>query len=485
MTAPRSLAEARINILSDIYLEARKYGTEVEVGPGSADWLFATAHGQQIMLGFADAEAMRDETLKRVWKTFLRLPDVPPSPAAGKIVIKTTGSVGIPSGQQFIYNGVYGVVSGNYPSVSIGAEIDGIATEYGEHTNAPPGTKVRFINPPTNLNEYAEISLSKPFTGGYETEDEPRLRKRVLNEIAYTPGAGNPGHQRKIAFEATPAVQDAFVFAALGGPATDKLVVVKRFNRDFYDWSREVPNATLNMVRTAVLREHSHSLRIVTQSGKDEPADVALKLRIPDSLLLGGDGNGWIDPAPWPTLPSGNGVSITAVSGTRIITVDAVTATAPLAGRTNIAWWSSGDMKFHRALVSSVSGTAGAWVLTLNAPLVDAKGGTPQVGDWICPACAHLDVYATLWIDMMERLGTGQNTALAELLQFAARQPIADALNAPMSIDDATLKVFTVSRSEVTNVSIGYASLTTPSVPSAVSEQPNVLAPSRFGVFPQ
>ena len=114
------------------------------------------------------------------------------------------------------------------------------------------------------------------------------------------------------------------------------------------------------------------------------------------------------------------------------------TATSPVAGQTQIAWFSPADRTFYSALVTDAGGTAGAWVLSLDRPLVGKDGIGPSIGDFISPNAQNLVKYASTWVALFEELGTGEMTADANRLPRSKRHPFATSED-PASVTNSAL----------------------------------------------
>ena len=222
----------------------------------------------------------------------------------------------------------------------------------------------------------------------------------------------------------------------------------------------------------------------VVQASVDQPADFTLLVEIPASALSGGNGSGWIDQVPWPALEvaDGGNVAITAVTSDDVFTVDAATTTAPIDGQTHVAWWSSADRKFYTALVTSHTGSTGAWVLTLDRPLRGRGGTFPQVGDYVSPAATNSGKYGTSWVNLFRDLGPGENTADPNRMPRSLRRPFVTDEDRS-SITTTALTSMVQRHPEITNIAFGYAPVTAPTVPGSVDTGPAVLVPRRFGVY--
>ncbi len=490
---PQNSAEIRDDGLTDIANEAAKFGLTENIEPGSDNHVWMTGMAGALMFAHARIDSIKsaitpidatgDDLIR--YRDALRLPEVSPSPGAGKLVLTVTGTGAMPDGAVFVYpNGLQGKVVGTWTGVTDGSEVDVVALTTGEKTNLGPGETVRFLNPPLNVGEEARVSGVVPITGGFDAEDEPRMRERVLNRFGHVPGGGNVGQIRELAFNASPAVQQPFVFPAIGGPASAKVVALKKFDRERFDFSRVMPSAGVDLVRDAIHEELGTAFEIVVTSGANQNADVAITVDIPDAVQAGGNGEGWSDLQPWPTLTGPETrIVLTSVSTAGILTVDADTTTAPIAGQTHVAWWSPNDLQFHTRLVTAVSGSAGAWVLTLESPFVDGTGEGPDAGDYLSPAAVNLDAYGATWVGLLEQLGCGENTTEADSLPRALRHPYqSEAARSGLTMFQ--LKELMSAHAEIVDAAYSYRSATAPTVPASIDDAPNVLTPRHLGIYP-
>lgn len=492
---PDSASTIREDMLQDFRLEARKYNvTEPAVTPGTDNWFWATAVANAAMLQYANIATIRPsltpldavgEDLDR-WRAALRLPVVSPSPSSGKLTVTVSpgATVTIPDGQQFVLpNGLRGKVSGTQPAVVDGQDVPVVAIDTGTATNADSGTKVRFVNSPFNLAVEARVSNYGPLTGGFDEESEPRKRERVLNRLANSPGGGNWGQLREIAFNALPSVQDCYVYPAAGGPASEKVIVVREFDVARNDFHRAMPEGGIKLVRDAIQKQNSGSIEVVVDTVAEQTSDVAFYLTLPDSSLAGGNGLGWVDQAPWPPAGSGTKVTVTAVTNSTQITVNATTSVAPIAGIHHVTWWAPGDQTPRTVLVTGISGSSGAWVLTLEAPLIDSDGSSVAIGDYISPAAVGISAYRETFLRLFDALGAGElvNPASGDTPRRLRHPFIAD--GAQIGIGGRFRDEFLRAHDEIEDADLSYVSRATPTVPGSPNSKPNVLVPRNFGIY--
>jgi len=493
---PESAAVIRDDMLTDIRLESIAQGVaSPAVQPGTDNWIWCTAVANAGMLQYANvANAVDDshpgtatgESLE-LWRKDLGLPEAKASASSGKLRLTVSGSATVPAGAEFVLpNGLRGAVVGTWPGVVDNDEIDVTTVDTGSQTQAGPNTIVRFVSPPLNVSTEAHVSVHQPLTGGKDAETSARKRVRVQNRLAYVPSGGNWAHVREVALNALTSVQDCYVYPALGGPGSAKVVPVKAFDPNFGDYSRAFTAGAIATIRSAIQRELPTWAEVPVVAVWNEDVDVSIGVTIPDSAMAGGDGTGWMDTTPWPDLyPADAGrTTIDDVTSSTVVRTDAQTPVSPIAGQTHIAWWNSADRRFEIRLVVAVSGSAGAWVLTLDSPILHDDGTNPTVGEHICPAAVNTVEYGKAWVQMMQELGPGENTTDVNRIPRSKRRPF----TAEESPSDITIVQLTDMRNrfdEITDAAWEYRSATTPTVPGAVSTAPNVLRPQHFAVHKQ
>jgi hypothetical protein len=493
---PKNSAELRDQFLRDLRLAAIGIGVAAPpVEPGSDWWMLGEALSKMTLVAFSNinisarAQSVLDATgqaLDRIREAYA-LPVVNPTGSSGKIKVTVLGATAIPNGTQGrLPNGLRFQVVGTFINPADGAEIDVAAIDTGSVTNFPAGSVVTFNVAPTNVSREAKVSTGSPLTGGTDAETDDRKRDRILNTLRYKPAGGNWAQIRQVVFDQFGGALDCYIYPAPGGPSTYIVVPVKAFDPDNNDFSRAPSSAALQTIRGLIFGNAPPGIKSVVRAPTDEPLDFTLKLELPGSVLTGGNGQGWTDAAPWPTLEVADGgtVAIDAVSSDNTqITVDAETAVEPIDGQTQIAWWSTADCKHYPALVVGHSGTAGAWVLDLDRPLVGKDGVGPTVGDFISPNAQNLEAYGNTWVSLFSTLGTGEITSDVNLLPRSLRHPYSTDED-PHSITNASLARFATKHPEISDIEFGSAAQTSPTVPATVDDSPNVITPGKFAIYP-
>lgn len=488
--------EVRDQILTDIRLEAIAQGlsTDPPVQPGTDNYRFAVAFEGPFLLSAqnalirstaGDPRFATGQDLLDI-RDALGLKEVAGSGSAGRIKLTISGIASVPDGTPLVLsNGKRAVVVGNYSGLVNNSEVNIKCIDIGEDTNEEPGAAVTFPNAPLNVSSTAEVSASIPLSGGADVESESRMRLRIMNRLMFPPAGGNWSQKREIALESLATISDVFVYPALGGPSSELIVPIKSFNLELYDFTKAVNTNALSIVRSALHTEFESPDEIVVKAAVEEPVDVSLELTIPESTFSGGNGSGWVDNVVWPNLLVGDSgrVSVTAVTSNTNITVSANTTTSPVAGLTHIVWHSKYTQKFYKRIIQTVSGSAGAWVLTFVTPLVDDLGNDVEIGDYISPDAVNIEEYAKTWLTLMDQLGPAEATNDSNRLPRSKRHPYISGDVRSSDLKPSKLSLFSQNHKEIEDYEYGFRSLTTPTIPASVSIAPSIFVPRRFGIY--
>ena len=490
-----TVEQMRDQYLDDIYLAAIDAGVSDPPIEQGSDWY---AHGsalanlltipcEQIRAADSDWDprTCSAERLEQ-WRQSLGLPVVSPAGARGKVIVRLDASSGtVTDGTVLFKSGLQYRISGSWVGVVDGSEISCEAIDTGIVTDQKAGARLDWASAPPGFKSYVEVSTNEPLSGATDQETTEQLRERVTDRIQNPPAAGNWSSVREAVTNIMPTVEP-YVYPALGGPSSCKVVLVKDIDIANRSFSRVPTASQLTQARQAIWSNVADGTKFVVQAVAQESTSVALSLEIPDATTSGGTGKGWVNDAPWPSLVGADSgrVSVTAVTSSKVFTVGANTTTAPVNNQTYIDWWSPGDQKFHRAQVVSSSGSAGAWVLTINTPFVDEDNTLISVGDYISPAAVASSDYGDTWRDIMAALGPGENTASATTDPRRARHPAIDSQDSP-DLTSSQRKAFMNAHPEIIDCEYGYRSTSSATVPGAVSAAPNVLVLDNFGIYPE
>lgn len=466
------------------------------VGPNSDWYLIATSIGNELAVVHANTIVKADQQmpdtaveadLARIAALWKRAKQGAAG-SIGNVIITASATSPIVSGAELTDSlGLrYAVVTGgNYAN---GDSVPIRAIDVGDDTNHAEGDVLTWVSAPPYCDDKVTVD-SGGLVNGINTEDDEVLRARVLDLLGTPPGAGNWEHVVELAEESTSSVQKAFVYPAVGGPATVHVAVAAAPTAT--SKSRALASTTLNAeVAPYVTGKLPRGAAITSTTVTDVNVDLAIGLSIPESLTANppGPGGGWTNGTPWPSVDGTTtfAVSVTVATDSTNFTVDA--QTAPTAGVTRIAWLSTVDWKVKTALVTAFSGSAGAYAITIDTPFTGIG-----VGAFIWPECQNAETYAQAVLDAFALMGPGEKTSNASALTRGFRHPIP--LNSwPYSIGPAMERAVTDSGDEVLSTAFlyrsdgtvtlnGSGSSLTPQVPAALTDAPNIYIPRHIAFY--
>jgi len=422
------------------------------------------------------------EASTELWRQGLKLPELTGNQSNGYIRLTVDGTSTVSAGQELVFpNGKRCSVVGTWMSVTDGSEIAVRSIDTGTDTNWPGGTTLRFVNPPVNVSTDATVSYQIPITGGVGAETTEETKQRVTDRLGFAMGGANWAYLRELVKQTNQFVDECYIYPALGGPGSTKIVPTRPFLPEYNEYTRALSSESLSIIRAAI---HSYAPGMgeyTVVAPTNTATNVALEIEIPDSTLQGGNGQGWLDQEPWPSLNGDTKVSISAVTSSVTITVTALTTVEPIDSHTRIAWWSPNDMTFHVRTVTSHSGSAGAWVLTVDRPLVDSTGQTCSTGEYISPPAANSAAYGKTWLDVMQDQGPGENVSTTASRR--KRHPYISDVH-KNSLTTTELKTFLTRHAEITDIDWSYRSLSATGTPLSIDSAPQILVPNHFGVYP-
>ncbi len=470
--------------------------TNPNVTPGSDWYVLANAVALQCVVVEANcaikAEAQMPDTavgdeLAR-WGAILGLSKQAAAGSTGGVILESSAATTIAALTQ-LYDDAglrYEVTIGGVYNDGDTVPIQAVST--GTATNHAADDVLRWVTTPAFADEQVLVAPGGLVNAADEENDEA-LRARILAYLQNPPRSGDWEHACELAEASTARVQKCFAYPAIQGAGSYHLAVTApptSTNR-----SRVVAASTITgTVSPYVLgKMPSHAYGLITAT-VDVNADVAFSLALPDAPTASppGLGGGWKDGTPWPA-PDGVTVfrtTVTAVTSDLIMTVDAVAS--PQIGISHIAWLSPLTWRLHRAVVSNVSGTSGAYVITLDAPLTGIA-----VGDYVWPDCVNAEVYAQAVLDAFELMGPGEKSANASALIRGFRHPV-PGISWPYALGPVLLRAVSDAGDEVADVGFlhrtdGTTTSTSPSgqvkpqLPAAVTDAPKVFVPRRIAFY--
>jgi len=469
------------------------------VSPGSDWFVLATALGNELAVVGANAIVKADEQmpdsatgdgLSRI-ADILGLSKQAAAGSVGFVEIVASATSPIPTGQELLdANGLrYRVtIGGNYAN---GDAVPIEAVDTGAATNKAEGDVLRWKVSPPFCDEKVTVGAGG-LVNGIDAEDDEALRARVLAVFQNPPGSGNWEHCAELAEEADARVQKAFVYPAALGPSTVRIAVTAAptSSSKLRDVATTVLTGTVSPYVKGKLPEHAH---IEVTTVQNVECDVAFGLSLPEAPTANppGPGGGWINGSPWPAIALDGmpplRAAVTAVASSTQFTVDALTPPNP--GITRIAWLSPVDWRLYTALVTSYSGSTGAYVINVDTPFTNIA-----VGNFIWPECQNARLYCETALAQFALMGPGEVTANASALVRGFRHPIA-ANGWPMSLAPHLLNALAKEHEELLAAQFFYRAATghlaingsagqlSPNVPASISDPPLQFVPRNIAFY--
>jgi len=478
-----------------------------QLGPGSDEDNYATALANELTPVYANTvisgDAQMPDTaagtpptgqtvgadLQRVMAMYGLAPRAA-VPSSGPITLNCSATTIIAPGAQLIDAAglAYEVLTGG--TFSNGDTIEVEAVVGGANTNHAAGDVLVWVSAPPYCNSKqlcgtnGQTVGTPALEGGADAEDNETARARLFERLRDPPGSGNAAQTCAFAELSTEIVQKGFCYPALGGPSTSHVAVVGYASAS--DQNRDV-NATImaSTVAPFVIGSMPEYTEVVVTTVTNEDVDVAVGLVLPSAPTASppGPGGGWVDGSPWPAI-SGlqDYANVTAVSSSTVFTVNAPTPPTP--NVTHICMIDTVTWQLLRAVVLSVTGSAGAYVITISTPFPNvAAAGGGDLGTLIFPDATNMSTYVKAFIGAMNLMGPGEKTSNVTVLGRAFRHPPPQ-LSWPYTMNAQQLKAVEDTGAEVLETDYYFGGGTVPTVPINIALPPNQLVPRRIGFYP-
>lgn len=470
--------------------------TNPNVTPGSDYYVEAQAIANQLVVTEANTVIKADqlmpdtatgEDLERIADIF-GLAKQAAVGSVGNVVITASATATISLGDKLVDGAglTYEVTSGG--SYDDGDTVPIQAVSTGVETNHDEDDVLRWVSTPAFCDEKALVGVGG-LVNGADAEGDEELRVRLFDLLREPPVSGNAQHVIDITIDSTAAVQGAFVYPAIQGPSTVHVAAAAAPTET--NKSRQVATATMtgtvSPYVTGQLPEHAY---VVVTTVTDTNADVAFGLVLPEAPTASppGPGGGWINGTPWPA-PDNSSVfrcTVTGVTSTTVFTVDAVAA--PTVDVTQIAWLSPYDWSLYTAKVIGLSGTSGAYVITLDRPFPSIATGC-----YIWPNCQNAQTYVDSVLASFALMGPGEKSSNASALVRGYRHP-RPAAGWPASLGPHLTQALTSGSGEIasaqfmhrtdgTTTQTGAGGLVVPQVPGTVTDPPLLFVPRHIAFY--
>lgn len=463
-----------------------------DVGPGTDYYVKATAVANEIAPLYANQQVKADEmmpdtatgaALWRIGRIFGLSPR-PASQANGAVILVSSVNTFVPTGSQLldaIGQRFQVSVGGSYGN---GQRIPIASIDVGKTVNHLQNDALKWVNVPAYSDSKSLCDVGG-LTGGANAEDDDTFRARIFGRLQNPPGTGNWNHVCGFGEAATPIVQKAWCYPGANGPSTCHGAVAGYATAT--SKSRQVdPVVMAALVSPYVLALMPEYVETTITTVTDVPTDISVGVTLPSAATSqpNGPGGGWLDGSPWPAV-SGTGstyAAVTAVTNGNVFTVNS--PTPPTSNVSRIAFFDPTNWTLYRAKVLSYTGV-GPYVITIDQPFPNiaaalALGGT---GPLIFPDSVNAQIYIAALLAQMALMGPGEKTANTSVLSRGYRHPI-PAQAWPYSLNATTLKAVSNSGNEVLDTNFYFRSTTTPAVPGAIANPPNILIPRNLGFYP-
>ena len=478
-------------------------GKKVDVGPGSDYYITTTALGNELAViganGVLRGDAMMpDSAVNADLKRQGDMIDRTIKPAVGSygiVTIVSSQQTSIETGRQLTdasANRFEVTRGGIYANTEANVLVPVRALSVGSSTNHAAGDKLQWVSAPPGCDPDVTVAGQGLINGG-DAEDNESYRSRILSVYRDPPGGGNPEQVIESGEASYPSVVKCFCYPVVQGAGSMDAAVIA------------APTATnkSRVIATAIMEGYvkpfmygkfpvpPEGFNITTAA--DVNTDVALAIALPEAPTAQppGLGGGWLDGSPW---PAPDGLTYfkcvtTAVTDSSTFTVDA--QTAPIANVTRISWVSPYDWKLYTGLVTTVSGSAGDYTVTVDTPF-----SSIAVGCYIFPAAQNMQTYVNAALGHFAKLGPGEKTSNASALRRGFRHPAPTATpdSWPYALGPAMLRAMTDAGTEVSSAQFlyrydgtttvtGSGGLLTPQPPASLSGAPNILVPRHIGIY--
>lgn len=368
--------------------------------------------------------------------------------AAGKLYATTSTNIGVGNGSSVQIRSVEG-----------GADTELDAAELVTWTSASIGS----------LKSTATVD-SGGISGGADADDDERLRSRLLNRLAFPEEGGNWAQVKAWAEEATSAVEFAYPYPAARGPGSLDVAVTKEGG------DRTLTSATVATVAAFVSGKMPGFESINVTSVSKNEIDVVINATLPLPVNAGGSGGGWRDASPYPSTNDAALAKITAINaGASQITVNSTSSDTPVLGK-HIALWDPVGSSLLEYTITAVSGSTGAYVLTL-----DGFSSSITTGMYVSAGAFNLSAYCAEFLDAVQLLGPGEKTTNTDIIPRALRKPPPDVSN-PSALTIRQLDAVTSAHAEVQNLEFAArfdtgttTNRTSPPVPATTADPPKIL----------
>lgn len=484
-------AEIRDGILRTIRLGCARATPPITVNvlPGSDPWFKADAWSRRVVVAFANNKIGLEDysPLTATGDALVQVAGIfgvrkrPASSATGFVTISSTGTVTIPAGFIAVAPSGESFATVAVATVANGGAVELQAVNAGTATNVPSGTKLQWASSAIGaLGATCTVAVGG-IDGGFDEDDDERLRRRLLDRLANPSVGGNNADVKETAENASAAVEAAYVYAAVRGPASVDVAVTKAGG------DRTLSTATVATVAASVRGLLPGHVNVNVTAVEAQEVDVVLRATLPDPAAAGGVGGGWKDATSWPQGSPAAGTNDGKVTTYSAPTATVRTTTSPVVGQAIGVWDPAGEV-MHEYLVASVGGVSGAYTITVQGLEGAAGFKVSPLGAYVSAGAQNLAAYAATMLEQVQALGPGEKTESLELLPLSRRYPTADNAH-PRDLDNRLLGNLQAAHPEmVAEYGLRLKTSTTtaitgPEVPTTTTDPPKILVLKHFAIW--
>lgn len=199
--------------------------------------------------------------------------------------------------------------------------------------------------------------------------------------------------------------------------------------------------------------------------------------------LSSGRSSGWEDLSPWPGKNGSAACTITAVTDQTHFQIQTTTALPSGVTQPKIMVWNDSTSRWERLLVSSAALSSGT---TYDIVLSSAPTKTLAVGDYISPYTQRLTILAETIEAYFDTLGPGELIDLTTDVRAhrAFRWPEPNEELPQRAGAGILAKLQGALGPALADSVLDSMSVSTPSLPTAVVDGPNLIVCGRVGIYP-
>ena len=480
-------------LLSDLRFSFDILGITKNVKPNSEAWIRAKAIADRISIAIANNEIVTGDfnPLTAVGEPLEDLSAVfgvtrrPASKAAGNVIVGVTGAAPVVIPLGFLITSAEG---NEYETtaalaVSDGDRIEVISTGTGDDQDVAANATMTWNSAAIGALAQTALVDAGEIDGGADEDDDETLRRRLIQRLSFPQVGGNTAQIADFAEDATAAVERAYVNAAVRGPGSYDVAVTAAGG------DRTLSNANVNIVANAIVGSMPGHADLNVTSVNQQQVDIIIDVDLPLPVNAGGAGGGFKDSVPWPSdLETGPNVFAEITSKiVNTITVNSTTPDTPKIGQRFAVWnptgGDDGDGNFEEFTISFVSGSTGAFVITIDT----SNSGSLAfitVGMYCSAGADRLQDYGSTFRDEILRLGPGEKTTNVDIVPRANRFPKITTED-PVALTSLLFSPLTDQDDGFTEIEdIDYAgrfdtgtktARTTPSTPATTADAPRIL----------